>query len=497
MDEKKQAQWSNYDPYCICRFILRHAWMVLLAALIFLMLVYLLQNLAFTPTYTSSVTFAVTSRSTDGAAAGNIAVTSTVSSKFGELLSSDILRNAAAERLGLESFPAEVTVYAPENTNILSMNVTAATPELAYKCALAIMDCHARYSTTIFASAVLDNINGPTIATVPANNASRTQMLHMSAPIGALVMTALLFWLALKADTIQTPTGAKQQVDGKLLTTVYHERKRISLRDRIRRKKTSLLISSPTCSFYYTETIHQLRVFLERAKEHDGCKVFMVTSCDENEGKSTIAANLALSLAQKHHKVLLLDADIRKPSQMLIFEENAQRGNDLSACLTKGFTKETLLRAIAHDETTHLYKLYTEPLRRKVMESFSAETFRPLLKALREEFSYIILDTPPMNLFADAEVIAEASDAAILVVRQDVVPAISINDAIDSLTETGAKFLGYVLNNVRSFRINAELSGVHSYGYGYGYGYGYSYGYGYGKDKQLKKSSEKEAQSNE
>ena len=102
-----------------------------------------------------------------------------------------------------------------------------------------------------------------------------------------------------------------------------------------------------------------------------------------------------------------------------------------------------------------------------------------------------------MNLFADAEVIAEASDAAILVVRQDVVPAISINDAIDSLTETGAKFLGYVLNNVRSFRINAELSGVHSYGYGYGYGYGYSYGYGYGKDKQLKKSSEKEAQSNE
>ena len=295
MDEKKQTQWANYDSYCVCRFILRHAWLIILSALIFLMSIFLLQNLAFTPTYTSSVTFAVTSRSTDGAAAGNIAVTSTVSSKFGELLSSDILRNAAAERLGLESFPAEITVNAPENTNILTMNVTAASPELAYKCALAIMDCHPRYSATVFASAVLDNINGPTIADVPANNSSRTTLLHLSAPIGAALMTVLLFWLALQADTVQTPVGANRQVDGKLLATVYHERKRLPLRARFQNKKTSLLISSPTCSFYYTETIHQLRVLLERAKEHDGCKVFMITSCEENEGKSTIAANLALS----------------------------------------------------------------------------------------------------------------------------------------------------------------------------------------------------------
>ena len=54
MEDKKQNQWSNIDPYCICRFILRYAWMVILAALIALMSVYLLQNLAFTPSYTSS-----------------------------------------------------------------------------------------------------------------------------------------------------------------------------------------------------------------------------------------------------------------------------------------------------------------------------------------------------------------------------------------------------------------------------------------------------------
>lgn len=487
MKDDKKFELSDYDLICVLRFVLRHCWMVVLSALIFIMVVYLAQNLAFKPTYTSSVTFAVTSRSSSSTPIVNIAATDTVAGQFGGLLESDIVRHAAAEKMGLSSFPADVKIHVPKSTNILQMEITSSTPELAYKSALAIIDVHTLYSNTVFETAIIDSINGPTIPEQPSNAASRSSLLKLSGPFGAACMCALLVMMSIRADTVQTVSGAKRQVDGNLLATVYHERSRLSWRERMKHKKKSILITDPTCSFYYTETIHQIRVQVERARETKQQQVFVVASCSENEGKSTVAANLALSLAQKHRKVLLVDADLRKPAQQLIFETDVQRGKDFSALLARGADKSTLKDVIRYDSATNLHTLYTSPVHRKQVESLSKDTLSAIFDALREEFSFIIVDTPPIGFFADAEVIADVSDASILVIRQDIAPSIVINDAIDSLSEANSSFLGYVFNNVRSFRAFSFRSGT----YEYGYGYGYSYGYGYGKSdgKQAARSS--------
>ena len=487
MKDDKRFELSDYDLICVLRFVLRHCWMVVLSALIFIMAVYLAQNLAFRPTYTSSVTFAVTSRNVGSTAITNIAATDTVAGQFGGLLESDIVRNAAAEKMGLSSFPAEVSITVPQNTNILQMEITSSTPELAYKSALAIIDVHTLYSDTVFRTAIIDSINGPTIPEQPSNAASRSSLLRLSGPLGAACMCVLLVMMSIRADTVQTVSGAKRQVDGNLLATIYHERNRLPWRDRMKHKKKAILITDPTCSFYYTETIHQIRVQVERARETKQQQVFVIASCSENEGKSTVAANLSLSLAQKHRKVLLIDADMRKPAQQLIFETEVQRGKDFSALLSRGVSPATLKDVIRYDSASNLHTLYTAPVHRKQVEALSRETLASVLDALREEFSFIIIDTPPIGFFADAEVIADVADASILVIRQDVAPSIVINDAIDNLSEAESSFLGYVFNNVRSFRAFSFRSGT----YEYGYGYGYSYGYGYGKSdgKQAANSS--------
>ena len=297
-------------------------------------------SVAITPSYTSSVTFAITTKNASGTTIGNVSVTDTIVEQFGEVLSSDLVCDAAAKRMGLESFPSSITTEAPKNTNILVMNVTADSPELAYKSALALMDSHGEYSRKVFTMAYLDNINGPTVAVTANNSATRATLLKLSAPIGAFLVILLLVMMAIQADTIQTTDGAKQQVDGKLLATIYHEKKYPTLRAFLKKTKQALLITNPTCSFYYTETMHQLRVRLEHAKERKGCKIFTVTSCSENEGKSTVAANIALSLAQKHHRVLLVDADLRKPAQNLIFQTTPDPNANFGHFLTKGFTSE-------------------------------------------------------------------------------------------------------------------------------------------------------------
>lgn len=485
MKEKKHNQWKCVDAYCLTSYVVKHFWMVILAMLIFVMAVYLIQSLFFTPTYSSSTTFSITTRRISSSSSLNsIAVTDTVAKQFGELLESDIVQNAAAERMGLSEFPAQISITVPDSTNILQMTVTAASPEIAYKSALAIIDCHGEYSSAIFSTAVLSSINGPSISTLPSNLASRQRLLTIAAPLGGLCMIALLVLMSLQSDTIQTPYGAKWQIDGKHLSTIFHERKRNSLKNRLFGKKTSLLISNPTCSFYYTETIHQLRIQLEHAKERDGRKIFLVCSCSENEGKSTVAANLALSLAQKHRKVLLVDADLRKPSQALIFEEQDCKKADASAFIGKNFPRETLMEAIHYSSATNLHMLCFSAASRRRLETLTPDSFSVLMDALRKEFSYVIVDTPPIGLFADTDALADVVDASVLVVRQNIAPAIAVNDAIDNLMDAHSEFLGYVLNNFRSFRAFSFLKS--SYGYGYGYGYGSYDRYGYGSKKKQK-----------
>ena len=470
---KEKFEPGNYDLWCLLRFVLRHLWMVVLAALTCVMGVYLLQNSISKPVYTSSVTFAVTSRNVANSAVVNIAVTDTVAEQFAGLLSSDLVRQAAAQQMGMEQLPAQVEISVPEYSNILVMKLTADSPELAYRSALALIQCHTTYSETVFQSAIIDAINGPSIPEEPSNLSTRNTLMRWAAPLGAVAMCAVLILLAILSDTVQTVNGAKRQLDSRLLTTVYHERNHRSFWQRVFRVKKSILISNPTCSFYYTETIHQLRVQVERAAETGGKRTFLVSSCHENEGKSTIAANLALSLAQKHRRVLLLDADLRKPAQHLIFEAKIPHGQDLGSLLSRRITERELLEAIQYDERSGLHTLFATPLRKHKGESVPQDVLKRVLRCLQREFDYIIVDTPPIGLFADTQALAELVDASILVVRQDMVPAAVVNDAIDSLNEASSHLLGYVFNNVRQFRI---LGLRDDYGYGYGYGYGKKYG---------------------
>ena len=97
--------------------------MVFLTALIAVMGMYLVQGLFMTASYNSTVTFAITSRNSASISFTSTAATTTVVSRMGELLSSDIVKNAAAKRMGLTSFPAEVSIQSPNSTNILIMNV--------------------------------------------------------------------------------------------------------------------------------------------------------------------------------------------------------------------------------------------------------------------------------------------------------------------------------------------------------------------------------------
>ncbi len=472
MDKNQSTKLSNYDAYCVTVYLLRRIWMVIVAAATALMLVYTAQSVLMQPTYTSTITFSITARTTLGETYGTIAATSTISEQLSQLMSSDVLRNSVSKELGYDEqdFPATIAVTVPEDSNIILLQVTADSPELAFRTALAITNNYEEYASFVRVAASTRVINGPTIPASPDNAASRTKLLARAAPVGGLLMLAVLLFFALQTDTVQTLSGAHNQLDAKILGIVYHQRKG---RGKAADAKRNMLITNPTVSFYYAETIHRIRTQLEHAQHSRGEKVFLVSSCSENEGKSTLAANLALSLAQKHSRVLLVDADLRKPSQYKIFEVTVQPDKDLGTVLTQAFSKEELLGSLQYNQQNNLFTLYASGRKHRPTELLSSETAKTVMRSLRANFDYVIVDSPPMAFFADSEVLGDLCDASVLVVKQDTVPAPQINDVIDTLNACSATFLGCVLNDVRTFRRRSKSYGYDGYGrYGRRYGYG-------------------------
>lgn len=205
-------------------------------------------------------------------------------------------------------------------------------------------------------------------------------------------------------------------------------------------------------------------------------KVLMVSSLKENDGKSTAAANLVLNLVQRGKKVVLVDCDMRRSAVCKIFDIDMKDQKQLYDYLTEESTLQDVLIEYGQDE-----RKFSCILQKKAVSEpekwFDSERFEHMLKELSGSFDYVILDTAPIGIVRDAEIIAGYADSVFMVMKQDEVHAASVNDVIDILEDAGSVVVGGVLNMARGEKIAGN--GYHKYKYG-----SYYYGYAYGKDGQ-------------
>lgn len=482
--QRSQSIWSEVEPYCILHRIRKNFWMILMSAGLFALCAYIWSVLLIHPTYTCSATFVVTPRNSSSITQGTSSITASTTDQFAKLLSGPTLVNRVQRLSGKDVEGAKVSSSVINGTNLIQLRVSAPSPRAAYYMCSGILEHYEDYAQFVFNSVMLETVSAPVIPDKGSFwlTLRRTEMIAVI--LGALAMVVLLAVLSITSGTVQTVEGARNQIDGNLLVALNHQRKRRTLKSMLRRRKTSLLISNPTTAFLYVESIHQLRARVEHAGRQHGCKTFLVTSVSENEGKSTVAANLALSLAKRHKKVLLMDCDLRKCAQHLIFEV-AEKNVTLNALLKGELAPEQLVQALHYSKSDNLFFLFASNVQRHSAELLGSNQMRRLVEILRDHFDYIILDSSPLGFFTDSEILSDLADASLIVVRQDMMPDKAINDGIDSLSRCKSRFLGYVFNDVHTLNLAAGLVAGHSYGYGYGHIYGYGYGknrkkYGYG-----------------
>ncbi|MBL8794036.1 MAG: CpsD/CapB family tyrosine-protein kinase, partial [Planctomycetia bacterium] len=246
-----------------------------------------------------------------------------------------------------------------------------------------------------------------------------------------------------------------------------------------------VLLDPMLCAYFRTkstqaEAFRGVRTALYFSTRGEVHKVVQVTSPNASEGKSTTSANLAICIAQSGKRVLLVDADLRKPRQHKIFGLQPKVG------LASVIAGETDWKDALHaTPVPGLTLLPCGPHPPNPAELLTHPRFKELLDALREEYDFVLIDTPPLLAVSDPSVVAPRADGVILVVRVSKNGRPSAERARDILQSLGVRVLGVVVNGVGAQR---------GYGYGYdagSYGYGYRYNYyAYGGDQSYYQDEE-------
>ena len=232
------------------------------------------------------------------------------------------------------------------------------------------------------------------------------------------------------------------------------------------------------------EAYRAVRTALYFSTRTDGEKVIQVTSPNPGDGKTTTAANLALSIAQSGKRVVLVDADFRRPRIHEYF--NVDNSVGLSTLITGD---AEVPDAVKPSAVENLWLLPTGERPSNPSELLTSARFKELIDVLREQYDFVILDSPPVLVVSDPSAIAPRADAVLMVLRLTKNARSTVRHATETLTGLGAKILGVVVNAVGQsswYGYGGYGYGGYRYGYGknYGYryrpGYGYGHGYGYG-----------------
>jgi len=203
----------------------------------------------------------------------------------------------------------------------------------------------------------------------------------------------------------------------------------------------------------------------------DEAKIVLITSPAAGEGKTTLVSNLAIAMAQAGQRVLIIDADFRRPMVHNIFE--VQREPGLSSVLAGQAILDSVIRR------TPVEGLDVVPCGPDVAnpsEMLNSESFAEIIRELSTRYDRVLVDSPPVIPVTDACILGAISDVILLVLRAEKTTRKSAQQARDGLLSVGGRLLGVVVNDVPRRKGR----------YGYYYGYGHKYGYGYGQKEKKK-----------
>ena len=490
MNEEEKRVRLNISPRVLLHNFLtaaRHLlWLVLLLSIGVGAVVYVREDRSYAPLYSSSAVFSVkasyfaTTDITSSSVYLDKNAALTLSRTFPYIINSENTHMLLCAELGTSRLPGTVTAYSTADAGLFTMTATSSNAQSAYDLLLATIKIYPQAASSILGDTQIDIINlplEPSTTPIAQNNALSIALKY--ALIVVLIGLLGIFLLSLTRRTIHSSEDLRKLVNLKCFGYIPL----IKLKKHTNKTNLSITITNPRVGSSFNESIRTLRVKILKALKAKNARVLMVTSTIPSEGKTTVATNLALSLASEGKRVILIDGDLRK--QSLKSGIGITQPSDGLVEILSGTSKNFRLLNIPDSTLLLLSGDMTTDQPQPLLDT---PRMQQVLELLREKLDYVIIDTPPTGILSDAATIAKYCDATLYVVRQDLANSTQILNAIQSLVSVGTDIIGCVLNQTQAgttrYGYGSKYSsyGYNNYGYkGYGYkGYGYKYS-SYGK----------------
>ena len=474
--EKEIEEENDYmiDLYTliedIWKGIRKFGWIIVILAIISAVIASLRTYKSYYPFYTASATFTV-NLSTESEASNiyddNLKAAQ-MSKTFPYIITSGVLKNVIAADLGAAYVSESITAENVENTNLFTLKVTSDDAQKAYDVLQSVIKNYPKITETVVGRTYLNMIDETGIPMEPANRLNYRNSVMLGALVGFALGILILLIYALTRRTIHKEEDLIELSSIKCLGSLPE----VLFKRSEKNYNTEVSLLNEKLPQWYKESIYKIRTRVEKTAASKQMKSILVTSAIQGEGKSTLAFNLALALAEGGKEVVLMDCDLRHPTikNMISLKEGSVGLDDV----LNG--KAELKDAIRYYDDLKFSVLICSQATQNASEVLDSPKMRELLTELEETADYIIVDTAPSAILSDTSNLAKLADGVIFLVKQDYAKIYQILEGLEHLSESsGIEIIGCVLNCVKS--------GIGGYGYGYGYGYGRYGRYGYGKKK--------------
>lgn len=436
---------------CIIKDILQR-WIVIVAVMIVFGSVFdFMKTVTYVPQYGTSMT-ATLSGGED--TFKNIDKVQSYVNTLDYLMNSNNAKSYVKKKMPISktTYKAEVTL---KQANVVKIKVTADTKREAYFSIKYLNDWYRENTERYSFPYNITVLKESKFSTKPVNPNSHIKNFLIGAVGSGFVLSCLFGLYFFLRDTIKS----EEEVDNKLDTRLYAKLPfEVKKREDARNKK-AILITSLKTSFFFRESINKLRSKVEASSDKHGYKSFMITSAYENEGKSSVAANLALALAKNGRKVVLVDADFNKPAVFKIFDLNGSKSLNKAIEGTSSWRSQVVSDRSGLD----LLPCSQDSLKSEILTN--SKKLDEIMKELREEYDFVIVDTSPAYLLNEPMAMNELVDATLFIVRQDYATSDVINETVKRLTYLKDNVLGVVFKNV----VSEGNKGTSNYNNRYGY----------------------------
>ena len=429
--------------------IIRRMWVwVLIFAMVGAAFFYMRARLSYTPMYTASATFTINIKqdqqdaSTSSVTFFDNSTAEQMAKTFPYILTSGVLKRKVAQDMGT-NVTSTIEASAAENTNLFTISVTDRDPGMAYAVLQSVIENYPEISEVIVGKTSMQMLDETGVPPYPNNPKAFGKSAAKGAILGVMLVAAWAALLVVTRKTVRKESDVQKYMNTKCLGTVPE----IIFKRRSIQKDTKLLITDPAMEEKLQEPFRIIRNKIEHHARSYQNKVFIVTSALAGEGKSTVAVNLALSLAQAGHKVALVDCDLRHPSDREIF--GLEDGVGLSEVLQRKIKlKECTLtaREMGLDKSLKFMFVPGGETLEDGSDLLGTDAMHKIILSLKNKMDYVILDSAPAGLLTDAVVLAQYADGAGFVVRKDCARVNYIMDGMEHLAESKIQIVGGILN---------------------------------------------------